>query len=180
MKKKILALAFAITCAIPLNAQSVTKSLNDIKIIGLNLIPFKGHDLIFWEQKVSRIVLYGTAAKVIDFLLENGNFNLPCKCDRANQAQVLDSLRAWGYVMSEVNQNVVNKEIVQVVLCDPDDYGHVFKSYEKGVSQGGGVLKCRTDVAFKFCSEDKKACYEIKCDKYIVEICYATSGRAMR
>jgi hypothetical protein len=151
--------------------QSNPKSLNDIKIIGLTLSPFRGHALIFWGQKVSSIVLYGTAAKLIDFFIENQDFNLPCRTQLSTKSQLLDTLKSWGFVLTEVNQTVVNKDIVQVLLCDPDDYGHVFKSYEKGDNQAG-MVKCRTDVAFKSCSDDKKACYELKCEKYSVEICY--------
>jgi hypothetical protein len=172
MKKILLAFAIALTCAMPSTAQQPNpKNLNDIKIIGLTLNPFRGHDLIFWGQKVSHIVIYGTAAKLIDFFIENQHFNLPSKTQLSTKPQLLDTLKAWGFVISDVNQTVVNKEIVQVVLCDPDDYGHVFKSYEKG-NTNTGMLKCRTDIAFKSCSDDKKACYEVKCEKYSVEICY--------
>jgi len=173
MRRKLLAFAIMLACAMPSNAQPGSpKNLNDIRIIGLNLSPFRGHALIFWGQKISRMVLYGTTAKLIDFFMENGDFNLPCRVgSQVTPAQLLDTLKAWGFVITDVNQTVVNKEIVQVVLCDPDDYGHVFKSYEAGENHGG-VLKCRTDIAFKTCSDEKKACYEIKCDKYSVEICY--------
>lgn len=147
------------------------KNLNDIKIIGLSLSPIRGHDLIFWGQKVSHIALYGTAAKLIDFFIGNEDFNLPCRSQLSTRTQLLDTLKAWGFVLTEVNQTIVNKEVVQVLLCDPDDYGHVFKSYEKG-NANTGMPQHRTDVAFKSCSDDKKACYEIQCEKYSVEICY--------
>jgi hypothetical protein len=173
MRRKLLAFAFMLACAVPLNAQqSIPKNLNNIRIIGLSLSPLRGHALIFWGQKISHMVIYGTTARLMDFFMENGDFNLPCRVGtQVTPAQLLDTLKAWGCVIADVNQTVINKEIVQVVLYDPDDYGHVFKSYETGENHGG-VLKCRTDVAFKTCSDDKKACYEIKCDKYSVEICY--------